>query len=89
MSDISSHISGNVSGAATRYLLTEGRCCYLLIDAISGCLFAIRLPLAGCTLATLPAISVYITFVILLLADRTKMQSIECRGAFSIVIIDI
>jgi hypothetical protein len=69
--------------------LAEGRSRYLLIDAISGCLFAIRLPLAGCTLAVLPAISVYITLVNLPSADRTRMQSIECRGAFSIVIIDI
>jgi hypothetical protein len=82
MSDILGHISGNVSCAATRYLLTEGRCCYLLIDANSGCLFAIRLPLAGCKLASLPAISVYITLVILQI-ERKRNQ------LFSIMIIDI
>jgi hypothetical protein len=40
-------------------------------------LFAIRLPIAGCTLAILPTISVYITLVLLPSADRTRMQSID------------
>src|SRR5436853_4280705 len=75
MSDMTSHISDSVSGAASRYRLTEGRTRYLLIDARFGYLFAICLPLSGCMLAALPAISVYIILDVLLLVSRTRMQS--------------
>src|SRR2546423_10931194 len=40
-------------------------------------------------LPCLPLYFVYITLVTLPLADRTRMQSLECREAFSIVTIDI
>ena len=57
----------------------------LLIDWCQFRLFVCYSPTpcrlhAGC----LPAISVYITLVILPLADRTRMQSIEWREAFPI-----
>ncbi len=57
---------------------------YWLI-ATSGCLLAVRLPLAGYTLACSPLISGYITLVNLPLADRTRIQFIKWREAFSIV----
>jgi hypothetical protein len=44
--------------------------------------------LAGCTLAILPAISVYIILDILPLAERIRMQSFECREAFSLLFSD-